>query len=83
MTTLNPNQPALRRAQYLSVAELIAPYRIEPIALDEELSRLKDQQNKVEEEPDAIHYDGVPIELDTSLSQKRLQPPRGGFNLCL
>lgn len=83
MTTVNPNQPALRRANYVSVAELISPYRIEPAALEEELSRLKDQQQKIEEDPDSLHYDGVPTELDTSLSQKRLQPPRGGFNLCL
>lgn len=27
---------------------------------------------------------GVPTELDTSInSQKRLQPPRGGYNLCV
>lgn len=83
MTTVNPNQPALRQAHYVSVAELINPYRIEPTALEEELNRLKDQQQKVKEDPESLHYDGVPTELDTSLSQKRLQPPRGGFNLCL
>lgn len=69
-------RPPLRRAAYIHVSDLMNAYNIDHVRLEEELSRVKELQAKPNEE-----RVGIPTELDTN--QKRLQPPRGGFNACV
>lgn len=78
MTMLNTNQPPLRKALYVHVADLTSPYNIDQSQLEEELKRVREER-----ENPAESGLGVPSELDTNASQKRLQPPRGGYNLCV
>jgi hypothetical protein len=91
-------QQQLRRAVYIHVSDLTNAYNIDHARLEEELARVNKiretaavpaQQNPMNNpnhpnNPAAVATRvGIPTELDTSLSQKRLQPPRGGFNLCV
>jgi hypothetical protein len=97
MTSLpvSPQQtrPILRRATYVHVSDLTSVYNIDHARLEQELSRVKAVLEAVtvpsksaaigEAEVDAK---GKSLEVDSSLPsghQKRLQPPRGGFNLCV
>jgi hypothetical protein len=78
--TNQPRHP-LRRAIYIHVSDLTSAYNIDNVRLEEELARVKkDRDNPAE--PSTNARLGVPTELDT-FSQKRLQPPRGGYNLCV
>jgi hypothetical protein len=85
MSVLSTNQipihrgQQLRRAVYIHVADLIGTYNIDSVLLEEEIMRVK----ALRENPlvdDGRLFRGVPTELDTS-SKKRLQPPRGGYNM--
>ena len=78
MTMLNTNHPPLRKAVYISVADLTSPYNIDQNQLEEELVRSREERDNPAESSL-----GVPAELDTSAVPKRLQAPRGGYNLCL
>lgn len=68
------NQP-LRRAVYAHVSDLLSAYNIDHAKLEVELRRVLRTR--------AASSDGVPTELDTAAHHKKLQPPRGGFNLCV
>lgn len=96
---------SLRRAVYVHVSDLTSAYNIDHVKLEEELARVKTEQEerKLRDEasscdenvvgasggtastsPSAAALGGVPTELDTSgASQRRLQPPRAGYNLCV
>ena len=81
----------LRRATYVHVSDLTSAYNIDHARLEQELSRVKLQREaatsptkdpELEEDPNS----GAASELDPALvpvPQKRLQPPRGGYNLCV
>jgi hypothetical protein len=74
-------RPQLRRAVYIHVSDLTSAYNIDHGRLEEELARVKDDPgNPLETIGSRL---GVPTELDANFSQKRLQPPRGGYNLCV
>jgi hypothetical protein len=81
-----PQQP-LRRAVYIHVSDLTNAYNIDHARLEEELARVKkDREVAISNEGTSgtgTTTGSIPTELDTSLSQKRLQPPRSGFNLCV
>jgi hypothetical protein len=81
-----PQQP-LRRAVYIHVSDLTSAYNIDHARLEEELARVKRDREKIvasnEGSGAGATTGSIPTELDTSLSQKRLQPPRSGFNLCV
>lgn len=84
--TTPPVKPQLRRAVYVHVSDLLSAYNIDHAKLEEELSRVK----RLREAPNVAAADsassslgGVPTELDTNPNPKKLQPPRGGFNLCV
>jgi len=79
-----PNQQQgtpLRRAVYVHVSDLTSAYNINHAKLEEELDRAKEEQENSPE--DSSRLGGVPTELDTSAAQRRLQPPRAGYNLCV
>lgn len=85
MSVLSTNQlpihrgQQLRRAVYIHVADLIGTYSIDSALLEEEMARVKAlRENPLADE--GRLFGGVPTELDTS-SKKRLQPPRGGYNM--
>ena len=81
MANTNPPHPPLRRAVYVHVSDLTSAYNIDHARLEEELKRVKMDREKPSEKQ--TNYRGVPTELDTGLSKQRLQPPRGGYNLCV
>lgn len=97
VTASGPNQPArtqqqqvqqqLRRAVYVHVSDLTSAYNIDHARLEEELARVKAEERAREAEVDTTAsvkmMGGVPAELDTGASQRRLQPPRAGYNLCV
>ena len=72
-------RPQLRRAVYIHVSDLTSSYNIDHALLEEQLAKVKAMREKNVESARS----GVPTELDTSITQKRLQPPRGGYNLCV
>lgn len=75
-----PQRTPLRRAVYVHISDLTSAYNIDHAKLEEELDRVKIEQ----EAPAAASPRlGVPTELDTSGSNRRLQPPRAGYNLCV
>ena len=78
------SQQHLRRAKYIHVSDLITSvYNIDHEQLEKELARANmERENPAAEESGNRRSGSVPAELDTGASQKRLQPPRGGFNLC-
>ena len=86
MSVISSNQlvhrgQQLRRAVYVHVADLIASYNIKPPLLEEEMMRVKAlRDNPTPLGDEGRLFGGVPTELDTS-SKKRLQPPRGGYNM--
>jgi hypothetical protein len=86
-------RPPLRRATYVHVSDLTSAYNIDHALLDQELKRVKAEREEAslpkgtsnigENEVDPSTVD---TDLDVSIgptSQKRLQPPRGGYNLCV
>ena len=77
----HPQQQQLRRAVYIHVSDLTSAYNIDNTRLDEELKRVKSDRENAFEPKARV---GASIEMDAaSGTQKRLQPPRGGYNLCL
>ena len=77
------SEQKLRRAVYNHVSDLISAYNIDHEQLEKELARDNmERENPAAEESGNRRSGSVPAELDTGASQKRLQPPRGGFNLC-
>ena len=82
-STQNSNRAPLRRAVYVTVADLTITYNIDPNVLEEELARVNaERENLLSEEKSTRFFGGIPSELDTSV-KKRLQPPRGGNNMVL
>lgn len=78
-----PSKPQpLRRAVYVHVSDLLSAYNIDHAKLEEELQRVKQGQTSAAASG-AGASGGVPTELDTNSNPKKLQPPRGGFNLCV
>ena len=75
-----PGAIRLRRAVYVHVSDLTSAYDIDHRKLEEELSRVR-----AESSPTPAAAATASEELDTTHSypQKRLQPPRGGYNLCV
>lgn len=81
-TSTNPNQSSpLRRAAYVRVADLMIPYRIDPQRLEDELVRVR-LTPKEKSDIDSLVTSSTDLDT-TSPTTKRLQPPRGGFNLCV
>ncbi|KAL7561219.1 hypothetical protein ACA910_004141 [Epithemia clementina (nom. ined.)] len=75
------SHPQLRRAVYVHVSDLTSAYNIDHARLDEELKRVKSNRENALDPKSRV---GASIEMDSSpTTQKRLQPPRGGYNLCL
>ena len=81
----------LRRATYVHVSDLIRAYNIDHEQLERELTRVNANQNNNrcgESLPDQNQVSMEEVAgdrkktFDTIVPQKRLQPPRGGFNLC-
>jgi len=75
-------RPPLRRAVYIHISDLTSAYNIDHKKLEEELSRVKDGEGKNSHGAESSHS---PIDegSEASIPQKRLQPPRTGFNLCV
>ena len=76
-TAQQPFGTVLRRAIYIHVSDIMNAYNIDHMKLEEELARV------LEESKSQSETKGIPKELDTSLSSKRLQVPREGFNTCV
>eukprot|EP00977_Amphora_coffeiformis_P010289 scaffold2385_cov178-Amphora_coffeaeformis.AAC.6 len=83
-------KPQLRRAVYVHVSDLLSAYNIDHARLEEELLRVKQNKSAAATVPSSESSStgggstlGVPTELDTNPNPKKLQPPRGGFNLCV
>lgn len=71
----------LRRAVYVHVSDLTSAYNIDHAKLEEELKRVKANRENALEPKARV---GSSTETDSSSgTQKRLQPPRAGYNLCL
>ena len=91
--TNQPRPHQLRRAVYIHVSDLTNAYNIDHARLEEELARVKrNRETAVANEASGTGggsggvnatTGSIPTELDTSISQKRLLPPRNGFNLCV
>lgn len=94
-TTATTTTTVLRRAVYVKVSDLTSAYDIDPIKLEEELTKVlpeNSSNSNAEEEEDkekegrANASNANNVDMDAaqhSYPQKRLQPPRGGFNLCV
>jgi len=89
-----PGQPIrLRRAVYVHVSDLTSAYDIDHAKLEQELTRVRVEQEKQggQDKPAETTGAGRPSPSDasdidgatSSYPQKRLQPPRGGYNLCV
>ena len=86
-------RPVLRRATYVHVSDLTSAYNIDHTKLEEELSRVKRERENEEHQSKPIETTeseadvaGSSVDVDQALAagpQKRLQPPRGGYNLCV
>jgi hypothetical protein len=88
-------RPVLRRATYVHVSDLTSAYNIDHARLEQELTRVKVERealtvstktSDITAETAVDASGGASTDLDTALAsvpQKRLQPPRGGYNLCV
>ena len=76
-------RPPLRRAVYVHVSDLTSAYNIDHKRLQLELARVKVFEYSGSSE--SAQSSQIPVDeaSESSLPQKRLQPPRGGFNLCV
>lgn len=95
MTSTEPGdhlRAPLRRASYVHVSDLTSAYNIDHGLLEQELSgtnsvsRTESSERRASGKDSHVDPNSVAVDLDVSLattSQKRLQPPRGGFNLCV
>jgi hypothetical protein len=86
------SRPPLRRATYVHVSDLTNVYNIDHAVLDQELSRVKaEREQRTEQEAAKAAALAASVDsaveapdLDAEVSpQKRLQPPKGGYNLCV
>lgn len=91
-TSQQEARPVLRRATYVHVSDLTNVYNIDHAMLEQELKRVNAErelgtETEKPKTPDLEDADDDPTgaSLDPTLSspQKRLQPPRGGYNLCV
>jgi hypothetical protein len=74
----------LRRATYVHVSDLTSAYNIDHVLLENEEGSLTNITSKTDDSD--VDPSGVAPELDVTLAtnpQKRLQPPRSGYNLCV
>lgn len=83
-------QVRLRRAVYVHVSDLTSAYDIDHVKLESELSRVRAEtaSSSSTSPPAAVAASATHTttteDIDaSSYPQKRLQPPRGGYNLCL
>lgn len=91
-------RPTLRRATYVHVSDLTSAYNIDHARLEQELSRVKAGRELLDESivgasthgrqakkprEDPGEESSTAADLETVMPQKRLQPPRGGYNLCV
>ena len=78
------SEQKLRRAVYNHVSDLItSAYNIDHEQLEKELARVDmERENPAAVKLGNLRLDSILAELDVGDSHKRLQPPRGGFNLC-
>ena len=72
-------RPPIRRAVYIHVSDLTSAYNIDHKKLQNELSRVQ----RVIERLSISSPTDPGDESVSSVPQKRLQPPRGGYNLCV
>jgi len=72
----------LRRAVYIHISDLTNAYNIDHKRLEEELSRVKHGDDKNMLDAESSHP-ATDEGSEISIPQKRLQPPRTGFNLCV
>ena len=82
-TAMEGTRPPLRRAVYIHVSDLTSAYNIDHSKLEGELSRVRAEQEQTVEESSSASRFAVPTEFDTNPHQKRLQPPKCGYNLCV
>ena len=88
-STTQQGRPLLRRATYVHVSDLTSAYNIDHARLEQELSRVKTDREaaaKSAMESGSEYGSTAAGDLDAALvsvPQKRLQPPRGGYNLCV
>jgi hypothetical protein len=72
-------RPPIRRAVYIHVSDLTSAYNIDHKKLQNELSRVQSVVNRLSiSSPTDLGDESV-----SSVPQNRLQPPRGGYNLCV
>jgi hypothetical protein len=89
------SRPVLRRATYIHISDLTSAYNIDHVRLEQELARVKVENEATSrstavgttEKVDDPTSGASTLEMDSTavmpLPQKRLQPPRGGYNLCV
>jgi hypothetical protein len=92
-STTQQTRPVLRRATYVHVSDLTSAYNIDHARLEQELSRVKAEREQMGNDATAGRQTKKPREddptageegdLEAVMPQKRLQPPRGGYNLCV
>jgi len=91
-TSQQQQQVPLRRATYIHVSDLTSAYNINNEQLEIEMSRVNAKRKKDQdrssgnnESKDRPTQDKDPDleKVGPIIPQKRLQPPRGGFNLCV
>ena len=82
-TPTNTTPRLLHRATYVHVSDLTSAYNIDHAKLEQELTRVKTERAGTAPTATSKNLDVEETELETVLPQKRLQPPRGGFNLCV
>lgn len=76
-------QVRLRRAVYVHVSDLTSAYDIDHRKLEEELNRVRAEKESSSTQAVASAT-AAAADIDaSSYPQKRLQPPRGGYNLCV
>lgn len=81
-------RPVLRRATYVHVSDLTNVYNIDHAMLEQELKRVK-AERELEDRQEATGVDedcdptGASLDPVLTSPQKRLQPPKGGYNLCV
>jgi hypothetical protein len=90
---VDQTRPPLRRATYVHVSDFTSAYNIDHVLLEQELKRVTAESEegsltniKSKTDDSDVDPSGVAPELDITLAtnpQKRLQPPRSGYNLCV
>jgi len=77
------SRPPMRRAVYIHISDLTSTYTIDHKKLQNELPRVHAEKQSILEQPSVSSPPDPSEDSVSSATQKRLQPPRGGFNLCL